>query len=64
MKGMYFREWRFSRKFRNKNFRDREEKRHFHVKQLSRLKKSEGKNTIFYSFSVLPTVAVTIYKAL
>ena len=28
---------------------------HFCVKQLSRLKKSEGKNTIFYSFSVLPT---------
>ena len=37
---------------------------HFRVKKLSRLKKSERKDTIFYSFSVLLLVTVTIYKAL
>ena len=39
-----------------------EKKMHFRVKKLSRLKKSDRKNTIFYSFSVLLMGTVTIYK--
>ena len=45
------------------NFRD-QEKDPFSLEKLSQLKKSEGKNTIFYSFSVLLTVTVAIYKVL